>query len=799
MPLKKAKNQDSFQPGGVLLSLSIGKALLRRTTSLVFLALFVFSTSITVLLGPIRPVASQALPNTIEIAAILSLTGEGALSGKPVLEGIQLAIADANANGSRPQVQLTLYDDQSDLGKAKELAQDIVNSDALLTLGPSFSTTSVEIGAIFAEAGLVSLPPTATSDAITDNATTFRMVFKNSDQGALLATYIDHVLGAKPVTVIVEDDTYGQTLRAGFEPTANQLDLDVTYYTFQTMEQIAPLTRRLVAEGKAEGPIVLLTLDPAGAELLTRLKRQSVPGPFLGGDALGDEGFAQFLADVSGSRIGVEVLTENLYSLSPVILDSANADILAFAERFQAHYGHAPDWLSVAGYDAATLAAQAVRQGVARHSTTDIARLRSVVFSYLYTLNRVDKALPGLLGPFWFDASRARPQGIRVGRFEAGQLASAPLQIVPVPTPDSAELASGEVFPLGDNQFARLQRVVYTGVFLNEISRVDIANASFNADFYLWLRFAKEAGTDSIDPTDLIFPTAIDSSFDSTQPSKKRLLDDGTEYWLWRVRGEFRNDYDLHLYPFDKQSLLLPFFNARADLHRIVYVLDEDQTQETLLRQASAVEPSRQPPASRLNNPITGNDFSPAEPFEITSPRAFRNLTQWQALSTQSRRKDLVTPSALGDPTLAAVQSQRELSGFLVRVDIQRRTLATLMKSLLPLLLMTFIMYASLHFPVALVKEKVSVAITGALSGAVLLTAINNQLGRVGYIFAVEYVFYIFFCLSLLCIIGVLTSERLRSKQRKEVATLVDRWVKIIYLTTVALTFIGTLIFYINR
>lgn len=716
-----------------------------------------------------------------------------------MLEGIQLAIADANANGSRPQVQLTLYDDQSDLDRAKDLAQEIVDSNALLTLGPSFSTTSVEIGSIFAEAGLVSLPPTATSDAITDNATTFRMVFKNSDQGTLLATYVDRVLKSQQVTVIVEDNTYGQTLRAGFEPTANQLDLDATYYTFQTMEQIAPLTRRLVAEGKAEGPIVLLTLDPAGAELLTRLKRQSVPGPFLGGDALGDEGFAQFLADFSGSSIESGVLTENLYGLAPVILDSANADILAFAERFQAHYGHPPNWLSVAGYDAATLAAQAVRQGLARNANDDIARLRSVVFSYLYTLNRVDKALPGLLGPFWFDASRARPQGIRVGQFEAGQFASALLQIVPVLTPDSAELASGEVFPLGDSQFARLQRVVYTGVFLNEISRVDIANASFNADFYLWLRFAKEAGADSINPTDLVFPTAIDSSFDSTQPSAQRLLDDGTEYWLWRVRGEFRNDYNLRLYPFDKQRLLLSFFNARADLHRIVYVLDEGQSQEAFLSQSSTVETAIQPSASRLNTLTTGNDLTLTKGGAIAAPYAFRNLTQWQALSTQSRREDLVTPSALGDPTLAAVQSQRELSGFLVQVDIQRRTLATLMKSLLPLLLMTFIMYASLYFPVALVKEKVSVAITGALSGAVLLTAINNQLGRVGYTIAVEYVFYIFFCLSLLCIIGVLTSERLRSKHRKEAAAQVDRWVKIIYLTTVALTFIGTFILYTNR
>ena len=71
--------------------------------------------------------------------------------------------------------------------------------------------------------------------------------------------------------------------------------------------------------------------------------------------------------------------------------------------------------------------------------------------------------------------------------------------------------------------------------------------------------------------------------------------------------------------------------------------------------------------------------------------------------------------------------------------------------------------------------------------------------GRVGYTIAVEYVFYIFFCLSLLYIVGVLTSERLRSKHRKEAAAQVDRWVKILYFSTVALTFLGTVVLYVNR
>jgi hypothetical protein len=30
------------------------------------------------------------------------------------------------------------------------------------------------------------------------------------------------------------------------------------------------------------------------------------------------------------------------------------------------------------------------------------------------------------------------------------------------------------------------------------------------------------------------------------------------------VQGEFRNDFDLRRFPFDRQVLRLPFFNARA-------------------------------------------------------------------------------------------------------------------------------------------------------------------------------------------------------------------------------------------
>lgn len=134
------------------------------------------------------------------------------------------------------------------------------------------------------------------------------------------------------------------------------------------------------------------------------------------------------------------------------------------------------------------------------------------------------------------------------------------------------------------------------------------------------------------------------------------------------------------------------------------------------------------------------------------------------------------------------VEPQRELSGYKVEIQVQRRTLATLTQSLLPLAMMTLIMLASLYFPHGLVKEKVTVAITAALSGAVLLAAVNSQLGAVGYTMAVEYVFYVFFALCVMCIVAVLAAERLRVAGKGEVAEQTELATKTLFISAVAVT-----------
>jgi branched-chain amino acid transport system substrate-binding protein len=747
--------------------------------------------AVLVLLVAFAGVASAADPapagQGVEVAVSLPLSGDEAPYGQPVLEGVQLAIDEANAAGITPHIELRTFDDKGDDSLAKQVAGEVVASRAVLLLGPAFSTNSLAAGPVYAAGGIVSLATTCTSDLITESATTFRVLFKNSDQGETLALYLSRVLHQQRADVILVDNGYGRTLRDGFQRAAGVLGINAQYFAFKTPAEQEDIAHRIVAD-PSRPPVVFMTLDADAERMLTILRRGGVTGPFLGGDALGDELLSQRFANQPEEREHPGFFTDGLLGISPVILDSANADTLAFAERFRARFGHDPLWQAVTGYDAAHLAVDTLKGlAFAGGLNGDTDARRRAVLNYLTSLNSPTQALPGLLGPFWFDAERGRPQAVRIGRFNHVRFESAPLQIVPVTSPDSSELASKAVFETAPGRYGRLQRVVYTGIFLNEIPRIDLGQASFGADFYLWLRFASDAGPGAADPTDINFPNLVSGGFDRARPAEQGDMPDGTVYRLWRVQGTFRNDFDLHRFPFDRQALALPFFNARAAADRIVYVLDKRSTGG---RNPGPPSPTGQGGAQAA---VAASIEPSGGTASIASPAAFRNLTQWDALGAHERRENLVTDSALGDPRRVGVESYRELSGFLVTVDVRRRALATLSKTLMPLFLMTLIMFASLYFPVALVKEKVTVAITGALSGAVLLSAINSQLGSIGYTVALEYAFYIFFALSTLCIVSVLGAERLRAAGRAAVAVRTDQLTRAVFLLAVAVIVAGAI------
>jgi branched-chain amino acid transport system substrate-binding protein len=721
-----------------------------------------------VLLG--APFAS-AQTQAAKIAVAFSLTGPAKSIGAPELDGVRLAIEEANTDGGVPTIELSVTDDASKIDEGRRLARQIGAGDALMVLGPATTLMAVETGPLYAEAGVVAIGST-TGDDVTAPRTFFRPFFSTSDGGEMLASYLRYVLRGSRAVVIFKDDSYGRLASDGFRRAAGRLGITTDYRSFSTVAE-SEQAARLAAADPTNPAIVIAGYDADCVPVLMALRRHGARGTILGTVTMAGEEFNAHFADQPEERQTPGFFTEGVYAPSPVIFDSGNAETLAFADRYRARFGREPTLFSAQGYEGARLAMAAIR-ATATGAASDLQTRREAIRTYLVSLDGPAHGIAGLNGPLWFTPERGRQQALRIGRFENGRFVSAPGQLVPVSNPDPAEIAAGAIVDTGAGRFARRQQVVYTGVFLNEIPRLDVARSRFTAGFYLWMRFA--GGDGAADPTEIEFTDLVRGSSDGLQPAEERVLHDGMTYRLWRMLGDFKSDFDLHHYPADRQTLEVRFFNAHAASDRIVYVKDRrfDRGAVPIAAAATAAGPdggaalageAARPPSTSVAADAFGSTVAPA---------AFRNLTQWEPLRTSQRRDNLVTESSLGDPDLVGLERVRELSGFVVAVDLHRRVLATLVKSLLPLGLMALIMYASLYFPANLVKEKVAVAITAALSGAVLLSSINAQLGGIGYIIAVEYVFYIYFALCLLCIVAVLTAESFRAAARQSSAIAVD-------------------------
>jgi ABC-type branched-subunit amino acid transport system substrate-binding protein len=747
---------------------------------------------------------AQSAPTTPKIAASLSLTGPSAIFGRPSLDGVTLAVEEANAERGAVKIEFEPYDDATDENVAMNNVDRIAATDALMMIGPA--TTPMALTAVpeCAEQRLVCIGTTATADSLTQHAMFFRPIFSAGDAGEAMADYLRYILGGSRAVVLVKNDGYGHAVADRFAKAAGRLGVAVTQRVFDTQaeaEQDAHL-----AAVDPDHPAIVLSMIAENYAVVKVLRRDGAQGPILGTNAIGDENFSARFEDEPEERQRPGYFTEGIYALAPILFDSANAETLAFADRFRARFGQYPNYIAAQGYESAKLAIAAARAVSGRGAPSDVAARRKAVQSYLMSLDGPVHAIAGLNGALWFTPDRGRQEALRMGRFHNRRLDSAPAQLVPVHNFDPAEIASGAVVDIGEGSYARRQQVVYTGVYLNELPRVDVGQSTFTADFYLWLRYARNAGAGAADPTEIDFPDLVRGTFDPKKPTREGDLDDGTTYRLWRMRGDFKNDYDLHRYPFDRQDLIIRLFNARADSDRIAYVQDRrsaggglgepppDSGAPPANAQSAAVQSAGGQSNAALPNDVpTGaiggsGSGEPADGFRNVALDAFHNLTQWEPLGITQERDNVVTQSALGDPRLVGLERVLELSGFRVAVALHRRVGATLAKSLLPLGLMSLILLASLYFPAGLVKEKITVAVTAALSGAVLLTAINTQLGGIGYVIAVEYLFYVFFALCVFCILTVLLAERLRTRKYEGGAVVVEHSARILFVIAAAAT-----------
>ena len=210
------------------------------------------------------------------------------------------------------------------------------------------------------------------------------------------------------------------------------------------------------------GSIYIATNPQTAARLVREIRAAGSMLDIVGPSFFAGNSFVQSLA--AGSKADAEIHAHGIFTVTPVLFDTANERAQRFQSSYQRQFGGSPDWLATIAFDAAM---------------------------YAIADGSVEDAKPGVLGQLAFSDQQAKLP-IQVGIYNGTRLISAPIQLLSMSRGAGFNyieaLRQGRVLYVND-RFMYRSNVVYTGVTVHEVSEIDLEAETAKLDMSIWFRF----------------------------------------------------------------------------------------------------------------------------------------------------------------------------------------------------------------------------------------------------------------------------------------------------------------------
>jgi len=668
--------------------------------------------------------------DTYQIALVGPMSGAKASNGESMRQGVELLLDKINQAGgiNGKEVELLVFDDQGDPDYAPEVAAQIaLESQALVVLGHLNGAEAVRGGKVYQEYGLPAISASATLDEVTlGNDWYFRVIFNNHSQGVFLANYLIKVLGHETASIIYNTNQKNSTeLVEPFANTFQGLGGEIKYqWAFEQpseqdiTDQLDEIIIELLkARDDDPGIIFLAVNEQEGLELLTQMKRKGLGYPLVGAVLLGEGQFNNQFRDLPEEQIDPGYFTDGLLALSPFLFDIGGEQAEEFNTLFDQRYGKNPDWVAATYYDAALTALDALRaadiQGDPHNLTTDRVNIRH----HLETLNMPENALDGITGKIYFNKNGDIEKTIPMGLFHNGYLISAMNQLQPIYAPRqitdlSDRLADGRVL-IVNNRYMHNTAIAYTSVAFNEISDIDLKDATFTADFYVWFRSAGEINADYIQFNN----SEIDYRLKDQDVFVEEVVD-GITYRIYRVKTTFNSEFHYRDYPFDRQKIAIRFQHEDLTREDLIYVIDWVGM------------------ATEANHEIFD---------KLRQDEVFDAEGEWQPTAIHFYQDTLANAGSLGHPRFLDSDTGLEYSQFNANIEIERDVLSFIFKNMLPLGAVIILSYISIFLPPEQLAIKNAIGRGALLTVAFFHIKLSNDLPGIGYTVALDNVFYVMY------------------------------------------------------
>ena len=308
------------------------------------------------------------------IGGVGPLTGDNAIYGTAVMNGIQIAVDEINAAGgiNGYQIEYRFEDDVSDGETSVNAYNTLMDWGMQLLVGPVTTGPAISVSAEVYNDRVFALTPSASSPDVTagkDNM--FQMCFTDPNQGSGAATYMgSNMAGSKVAIIYRNDDAYSQGIRDTFVAEAANQDLEIVYEGTFTADTQADFSVQLTAAQSAGADVVFLPIyyQPASV-ILSQANAMGYAPTFFGVDGM-DGILTMPNFDLS--------LAEGVMVLTPFSADATDEKTVNFVAEYNERFGETPNQFAADGYDCVYALKQALEAAgcTPDMGTEDICTLR---------------------------------------------------------------------------------------------------------------------------------------------------------------------------------------------------------------------------------------------------------------------------------------------------------------------------------------------------------------------------------------------------------------------------------------
>ncbi len=292
------------------------------------------------------PAAETSAPaGAIKVGAIGPLTGDYAIYGSAVANGIQVAIDEINAMGGL-QFELLSEDDQGDPTMAVNAYNVEMEKGMQILLGTTTSGACAAVADVANEERVFVLTPSASNPVVNEGKdNVYQVCFTDPNQGASSAQTIKSLgVGEKIAVIWNNAQDYSTSIYQSFMAKAQEIGLEVVADSTFSDDSNADFSVQLQAAANAGADLVFL---PIYYTPIVAIMQQA--------DAAGYD-FKFFGVDGMDGLLAVEgfntALAEGSYMLTP--FDANKTDDLTsnFVSTYEAKYGVTPNQFAADAYDA---------------------------------------------------------------------------------------------------------------------------------------------------------------------------------------------------------------------------------------------------------------------------------------------------------------------------------------------------------------------------------------------------------------------------------------------------------------